>query len=136
MASDFEDLFATFAIPSLVEQFGERDGNGDFLPLKYWPPLNPSGEPFLWRGIAGPVRSTIEYTPDGEVRRETKTWQIERTLTDANGVSHAQRNARVEDADGKWNVNADECIWGPSFVTLALVRAPRTAGNELRSASV
>jgi hypothetical protein len=136
MASDFEELFATFAVPSLVEQFGERDGNGDFRPLKYWPPLNPSGEPFLWRGIAGPVRADVEFTVDGEVRRETKLWNIERTILDDAGITHPQRNARIEDADGTWQVDVNACIWGPSFVTLALVRAPRTAGNELRRAGV
>jgi hypothetical protein len=105
--------------------------------LQYRLPSHPEGvEPYQFPGIPSPVRSEIQFTADGEVRRETKTWQIETPLLTAKGILHPQRNAGVEDSDGKWVVDSTACVWGDVFVTLALARAPRTAGNELRSASV
>lgn len=137
MTSDFDRAFAEFAAPVLLEQFGERNEHGDDLPLKYWPPYAvEGGEPLLLVGIAGAVRNIVQFTIDGEVRRETKSWHIERSAMDAVGIEHSQRKARAEDTDGEWQVDVDQCIWGSAFVTLALVRSPRTAGNELRSGTV
>lgn len=105
--------------------------------LKYRLPSHPEGvEPFEIAGRPSLIRSETQFTADGEVRRETKTWQIETPLLTAKGILHPQRNAGVEDSDGKWMVDVAACIWGEVFVTLALTRAPRTAGNELRSAPV
>lgn len=131
------DIMAKPAVAALVSQFGERGPDGDFLKLKYWLPSHPEGmEPLEFRGITGPVKSVIQLTVDGESRLETKVWHIERSLLDAAGILHPQRNARAEDADGRWSIDVSACVWEASFVTLALARAPRTAGNELRSASV
>ena len=136
MSSEFVNRFRSVA-PRFLEVFGARDANGDLGGLKYRLPSHPDGvEPYLLPGIASPVRSVVQFTPDGEARQETKTWQIERSKLDAIGVLHPQRNAGIEDGDGAWNVNADECVWGEVFVVLALIRKPRTAGNELRSAAV
>lgn len=132
-----DQLMAEFAVPVHVEHFAARDGNGDLAGIEYRPPSHPDGvEPLTFPGIPSPVRSEIQFTADGETRRETKTWQIETPLLTAKGILHPQRNAGVEDSDGKWVVDAAACVWGEVFVTLALARAPRTAGNELRSASV
>lgn len=120
-----------------METFADRDADNNIVGVKYRLPAHPDGvEPYLLPGIPSSVRSVLQYTPDGEVRQEVKTWQIERTRFDAIGVQHPQRNASIEDVDGNWNVNADECVWGEVFVTLALVRKPRVTGNELRSAPV
>lgn len=135
--SDFDRMASAFASPLLMQQFGERDANGAFGGVRYRLPGHPEGvEPHLLPGIPSPVRAVVQMTFDGEVRQETKTWQIERSRLDAIGVKHPQRNAGIEDADGRWEVNADECVWGDVFVTLALIRKPRTSGNELRSAAV
>ena len=104
--------------------------------FKYRPPMNVEMEPLEFSGRPTTIRSLVQYTSDGEVRQETKSWQVERLLLDAEGILHPQRNATIEDADGKWNVNVTECVWGDVFVTLAMIRAPRTAGNELRSAAI
>ncbi len=120
-----------------METFAERDADGNIVGVKYWLPSHPDGvEPLKFPGIPSSVRSEIQFTADGEVRREMKTWQIETALLAESGVLHPQRNAVVEDDDGKWAVDSTACVWGEVFVTLALSRAPRTAGNELRSASV
>ena len=59
---------------------------------------------------------------------------------DAAGIAHPQRKAAITDHDSRepfdWSLRVSECVWGPTFVTLALERAPATAGNELRSAAV
>jgi hypothetical protein len=137
MPSNFTSLFAGSPAAALMEVFAERDANGNFGGVKYRLPSHPEGvEPYLLPGIPSSVRAVTQLTIDGEVRQETKTWQIERTRLDAINVKHPQRNAGIEDVDGAWTVNADECVWGDVFVTLALIRKPRTAGNELRSAAV
>ena len=130
-------MAAAFAAPMLMQQFGEKDDAGAFVGLQYRLPAHPEGvEPYKFPGIPSPVRSEIQFTADGEVRRETKTWQIETPLLTAKGILHPQRNAGVEDSDGKWVIDSAACVWGDVFVTLALARAPRTAGNELRSGAV
>lgn len=132
-----DELMAEFAVPGHVEHFAERDANGDFGGLKYRLPAHPEGvEAYKLPGIPSPVRAEVQFTHDGEVRREVKTWQIETPLLTAIGVLHPQRNASIEDSDGKWSVDSAACVWGDVFVTLALARAPRTAGNELRSGTV
>lgn len=133
----FAERFREAAVPRLMDEFGARNSDGELTGISYRLPAHPEGvEPYKFPGIPSPVRAEIQFTVDGEVRRETKSWQIETPLLTAKGILHPQRNAGVEDSDGKWVVDAAACVWGEVFVTLALSRAPRTAGNELRSGAV
>lgn len=135
--NSFTSEFTRLATPQLMDHFGERDANGDYKPLAYRDPRAGNGEPFLFTGISSAVRSIEEPVFDeGMVRRETKTWEIPREQLDARSIDHPQRKATVEDHDGVWNIDVSQCVWGPTFVTLALTRAPRTSGNELTRAAV
>lgn len=128
------DMLAADAVGMLVEHFGERSASGALANLTYWPPDKRDGEGVGLPGIASPVRSAQEYSESGVVRKETKTWLIERRRLDAVGVMHPQRRALARDGDGDWSIDVDNCVWDANLVTLALVREPRTAGNELRRA--
>lgn len=128
MPMDFESLYGAYGVPVIA------DWHASAMPLKYRKPG--SSIDLEWKGVRGPVRTVRRYTPHGEEVLETKTWQIDRRLTDRDGVMHPEVRATVEDADGQWIVNVDECVWGETFVTLALMRAPQTAGNELRRGAV
>jgi hypothetical protein len=77
-----------------------------------------------------------DFAGGGVKRRDTTQWQITRDQFDAIGVTYPQQQAIVTDPDGVWMVDCDQCVWGPTFVTLALAREPRTQGNELRGAAV
>lgn len=134
MPSEFDQLVRDELAPQWLEQFGERDANGDFYSLRYHDPRKPAeAEPYLWRGVSSETRSTPFPDPtDGMALRETKTWEIERALCDRDGVEECQPNAFVEDFDGEWQINESETVWGPVFVTLGLMREPRVSGNECR----
>lgn len=129
------DIMAKPAVSALVSQFGERGPDGGFLKLKYWPTGRTAEQPLEFEGSVSQIRNVTRLTMEGEERQETRTWLIPREVMDAAGVLHPQRKAVAEDGDGQWNIDADECKWDGSFVTLGLTRTPRTSGNELRRES-
>ena len=136
MPSQFDQLDVELLAPVVMETYGELDASGEFLPLKYRQPGN-NGEPILLTGIVLNGRgSNQELSPVGVDRVERKVWQIPREQVDAKGITHWARKATVEDDDGTWGIDENQPGWGPVFVNLTLTRAPQTAGNELRRASV
>lgn len=134
----FTELFRRDAIPKLVEQFGERDADGDLRVLAYFTPARGESQPYQWRGIASGVQ--IQELPNfddgGIVRRETKNWRVERTLLDDDLVTAIARDGWYEDEDGVWEPDIEATAWGKTFVTLGMIRDPKVAGNELRSGAV
>jgi hypothetical protein len=140
MSTLHNSLMRRIGAPALMAGHGERDDAGELKPLRYRDPRvgGGEGEPYQLTGIGSPVRAVEEpdFEDGGTKRRETKTWQIPRQQFDEKQIDHPQRAAIVEDHDGEWNVDVTQCVWGAVFVTLALTRAPRTSGNEMRSAAV
>lgn len=52
--SDFDRMAAAFASPLFTQQFGERDANGAYGGVKYWPPAAPDGsEGIPWVASVG-----------------------------------------------------------------------------------
>jgi len=142
MPSLFNRTFAAVAAKHLVHQFGERDENGEFRKLLYRDARLPAAsEPFELTGISSGIRSIEELMPGelGISRVDSKTWQIPREQLDAVGITHPQRNAMLDDYDSAepfdWSLRVQDCVWGQTFVTLSLERAPLVVGNEVRGAA-
>jgi hypothetical protein len=128
-------LMQRVGAPLLQMANGESDGGGD-TKLQYR--QKKGGTVHELTGIKLPRRNNLQpdFAGGGVKRRDTTSWQITRVQLDAIGVTFPQQNAIVTDPDGDWLVDVDQCVWGPTFVTLALAREPRTQGNELRGAAV
>jgi hypothetical protein len=144
MFSDFDELFATFAAPALVEQFADRDSNGDLAKALYHSPKYPAAA--APKELVGPIWSEVRFedVPDieggGYMRRETRTCQILRSELEAAHVAGFERGAWLDDPGGEaetaWMLEETTTVWGEVFVTFGLVRIPLVTKNELRSAAV
>jgi hypothetical protein len=139
--NEFKQLARTHAAPSLMQQFGDRDGNGVLQSAKYHPPYAQPGSPAI--ELSGAIWSDVRFEdlPDiesgGIMRREARTCRVMRSELDARGIDGFEFNAWVEDPSGDpdagWTLEESTTVWGEVFVTLGLVRIPLVRKGEQRA---
>lgn len=138
MSSDFDRLFAEAAFPALLDQFGEKDGNGAFVPIEYRPLGARTAAPFRWPAILSKVRFAEDYdvTTGDTTRSETRTCEVSAAAAAADNVTHFQPNATITIDGVAWHVSKQETTWGPVMIVFGLRREPLEAKEERRSGSV
>lgn len=135
MPSEFDILAAEFCSPMLVEQFGERDAQGDLAKFTYQPP---SAAPFE---LVGWIWSTINGQEAINGRGEVSTIETCKIIGPAsqlaaNGISHCQLKATVKIGEEVFHIDPLQTVFGGPMATIGLRRQPLVNQNEMRNAGI
>lgn len=134
--STFESMFDR-CTQLLMEQFAERDANGDFKQLRYFDPTRPAGsEPYQWPYIIS--EATFQPVPDQAALemslKESLQLNVPTSELVAVGIERLQVDAVIEVNGTEWNIDEATSEWSPELVTFGLLREPLITKNECRAA--
>lgn len=136
MSSEFDDLFTSFAVPTLIDEFGEKDDAGAYVYVEYSAPGRPPDYPkFQWPAILGPERIEPVFSPEtGEMSmRVYRTADVPMEYLTHDEITEFQLDAVFTTKGYDWTMNESESRWDGSFVRFGLERIPLMRGNELRA---
>jgi hypothetical protein len=135
MSIDFAILSRDAAV-LILDQFGERGAEGEYLRLHYRDPSIGAAEPFKWPYLLGAQRFEPIYDEvTGETSvKELRTADVPTASVLADHVDGFNIHATFLVRGEEWQLDEAESLWGDDFVTFGLIREPLLTKNELRRA--
>ncbi len=133
MPSTFDQQFAEVAAPLLVNEFGDRDDDGDLRPVVILLTASPDGEAIEWPCIVGPLTQELMEIEGNLVAKEAcelhgATADLE---TGLNTLPETAQVTVTKYGETPFHVYPSLCKFGGAMTKLTVIRKPVNQLNPL-----